>query len=63
MKSLLISEKVSSKARAAPTAHFNVTDAIKERRGMQKNSGFASGDALHSNQKITFKKSKKKKLH
>ena len=40
----LISEKVSLKVWAVPIEYYNVTDAIKERRGMQKNSGFASGD-------------------
>lgn len=40
----LVSEKISMKIWAVPLEYFNVTDAIKNRRGMQKNSGFASGD-------------------
>lgn len=55
----LISEKVSLKVWAVPIEYFNVADAIKERRGMQKNSGFASGD-VYVQTRISLLKNKEK---
>ncbi|MGA9211810.1 hypothetical protein [Kaistella sp.] len=40
----LLPEKISVKLWAVPIEHYSVTDAIKNRRMMQKNSGTATGD-------------------
>lgn len=58
----LISEKVSLKVWAVPLEYYQVTDAIKDRRGMQKNSGFAAGD-LYIQTRISLLNNKEKALN
>ena len=58
----LISEKVSLKFWAVPAEYYEVTDAIKDRRGMQKNSGFAAGD-VYIQTRISLLNNKEKALN
>ncbi|WP_417429461.1 hypothetical protein [Halpernia sp.] len=58
----LISEKVSLKIWAVPLEYYNVTDAIKTRRDMQKNSGFASGD-VYVQTRISLLNNKEKNIN